>query len=317
MSNALKENLKNAVDKYNVAGISLDIIDLKYLYIEPNINAYYNCNLGKSKNDIISAILDAILEFSNSDEWNKFGGKFNFSKFQCLIDGADEAITSNITSLRIRRDLRVALNSFAEYEICFGNCVFAKNCNGHNIRSTAFNVSGIQGDVYLSDKPDPDDHSKGTMFLFRLMSPTQPDILKTDIGTIDYAHGEIKLSPINITDTDVNNEFPVIELDALPCSNNVSGLNDLYLQLGDGTGEGGIDIDAHCDTDGDSAPNYGGNELVRGEPHYGCNTDGTVGTTADTVYHEDGSYTTTQYWKGQASSATTYYADGSSVNMQY
>ena len=130
--------------------------------------------------------------------------------------------------------MRVALNSFAEYELCFGNCMFAKNCKGHNIRSTGFHVSGIQGMMYLSDKPNEDDHSKGTMFLFRLMSPTQADIVKQNVGTIDYEHGEIKLAPINIVDTDVYYDFPVIEFDAVPCSNNVQGLHDLYLQLGNG-----------------------------------------------------------------------------------
>ena len=114
LSNALKQNLKNTVKKYNVAGINLDITDLKYLYIEPNVSAYYNCNLGKSVNDIINAIMNAILEYLNNEDLMGFNGRFKFSKFQCLIDGADESITSNITSLRIRRDLRVALNSFTE-----------------------------------------------------------------------------------------------------------------------------------------------------------------------------------------------------------
>ena len=288
LSNALKENLKNAVKKYNVAGINLDITDLKYLYIEPDVSAYYNCNLGKSKNDIISAIMNAILEYLQGDDIGKFNGRFKFSKFQCLIDGADEAISSNITSLRIRRDLRVALNSFAEYEICFGNCIFVKKCDGHNIRSTAFKVSGIQGDVYLSDKPNSNDSSKGTIFLFRLMSPTQPEIVKQNIGTIDYEHGEIKLAPINITDTDVKRDFPVIEIDGVPCSNDVLGLKDLYLQLGGNNGNGGdgdgsndgISVDAFCDDTDNVASTYGGNILVRGEVHYGCNTDGMVTDTS-------------------------------------
>ena len=279
LSNALKENLKNAVKKYNVAGISLDITDLKYLYIEPSISVYYDCNAGGSKNDIINAVMNAILEYLNSEDLVGFGGRFKFSKFQCLIDGADPSITSNITSLRMRRDLRVALNSFTEYEICFGNCMFVKNCEGHNIRSSAFNVSGIQGHVYLSDKPDPNDHSKGTMFLFRLMSPTNPVTVKENIGTIDYEHGEIKLAPINITDTEITRDFPLIEIDTAPCSNDILGSHDLYLQLGDGDGGGsatdGINVDAYCD-DVDPVSSYGGNKLVRGEVHYGCNTDGMV-----------------------------------------
>ena len=314
LSNALKENLKNTVRKYNVGGIELELTDLKYLYIEPDINAYYDCNLGKSREDIINAIINAIAEYNRSGDLGKFGATFNFSKFQCMIDGADPSITSNITSIRIRRDLRVALNSFAEYELCFGNCMFVKNCKGHNIRTTGFHVSGIQGMVYLGDKPNDDDHSKGTMFLFRLMSPTQPDIVKQNVGTIDYEHGEIKLAPINIVDTDVYYDFPVIEFDAVPCSNNVQGLHDLYLQLGNGNGDdgsgngSGIDVNAACDTE-PPANTYGDNLLVRGVPHFGCNTDGTVTTTVDTVDNADGSYTVTTTSVGR-SEAVTYYPDG-------
>jgi len=314
LSNALKENLRSTVLKYNVGGIDLELTDLKYLYIEPDINAYYNCNLGKSIGDIINAISQAISEYINSGALGKFGATFNFSKFQCMIDGADPSITSNITSIRIRRDLRVALNSFAEYELCFGNCMFAKNCDGYNIRSTGFHVSGIQGMMYLSDKPNPDDHTKGTMFLFRLMSPTQADVIKQNVGTIDYEHGEIKLAPINIVDTDVYNDFPVIEIDAIPCSNNVQGLHDLYLQLGNGSGDdgsgngSGIDINAACDTE-PPADNYGDDALVRGTPHFGCNTDGTVTATVNTVNNPDGSYTTTTTAAGRTETVT-YYPDG-------
>ena len=303
LSNALKENLKNTIKKYNVAGINLDITDLKYLYIEPNVSVYYNCNAGGSKNDIVNAVMTAILEYLNDQDQMGFGGRFKFSKFQCLVDGADPSITSNITSLRMRRDLRVALNSFTEYEICFGNCMFVKNCEGHNIRSSAFHVSGIQGDVYLSDKPDPNDHSKGSMFLFRLMSPTNPVVVKENIGTIDYEHGEMKLSPINITDTEITRDFPLIEIDTAPCSNDILGSHDLYLQIGDGDGTNsttstndGINVDAYCD-DVDPVSSYGGNILVRGEVHYGCNTDGMVTdvTTTETITttNADGTTTTT------------------------
>ena len=321
LSNALKENLKNAVQKYNVGGIELDITDLRYLYIEPDINVYYDCNLGGSAHDIITAVMNAILEYLKSGALGKFGANFNFSKFQCMIDGADPSITSNVTSLRIRRDLRVALNSFAEYELCYGNCLFAKNCDGHNIRSTGFNVSGIQGTVYLSDKPNKDDKTKGTMFLFRLMSPTQADVVKNNIGTIDYEHGEIKLAPIKITNTDVHVDFPLIEIDGIPCSNNVQGLNDLYLQLGDGsggTGTGsGIDIDAACDSE-PPASSYGDNLLVRGEPHFGCNTDGTVTATSETTYNADGSYTeTVTNADGMGGHTTTYYADGRTTTQHW
>ena len=78
-----------------------------------------------------------------------------------MIDDSDESITSNITTVVMRRDLRVVLNSFAEYEICFGNRFYIKNHGhgthggqiGYNIKSSGFSVSGIPGTVYLADSP--------------------------------------------------------------------------------------------------------------------------------------------------------------------
>ena len=71
----------------------------------------------------------------------------------------------------------------------------------------------------------------GTINLFRLDSPTQPTIVRRNIGSIDYKKGEIKLNPINIIGTDINRGTPLIEIEAIPYSNDVIGLQDLYLQL--------------------------------------------------------------------------------------
>ena len=45
LSNFIKDNIKRDLKQYSVAGIVPEIIDLKYLYIEPDIKAYYNTNL--------------------------------------------------------------------------------------------------------------------------------------------------------------------------------------------------------------------------------------------------------------------------------
>ena len=230
LSNLIKDNIKKELKQYSVSGIVSEIIDLKYLYIEPNINVYYNTNLAKSANSIISIVTSNIERYSNSTEINKFGARFKYSKFLKMIDDSDNAITSNITTIVMRRDLRAVLNSFAEYEICFGNRFYVECEEGYNIKSSGFNVSGIIGTVYLSDIPNSDKKT-GSIFLFRLNSPTEPVIVRRSVGTIDYIKGEIKLSPINITSSSINRQFPLVEISASPYSNDVIGLQDLYLQL--------------------------------------------------------------------------------------
>ena len=110
-----------------------------------------------------------------------------------------------------------------------------KNTNGYNIKSSGFFVSGISDCVYFGDIPNSD-MKTGSVFLFKLVAPTQPVVVKKGVGIIDYIHGEIKLNPINIISTKLTRgvpgaEVPLIQISTCPFSNDVIGLQDLYLQL--------------------------------------------------------------------------------------
>ena len=230
LSNLIKDNISRELNKYNVAGIVTEIVDLKYLYVQTNSNVYYNPNLAPSTNTVKTAVISNINTYADSTELNKFGARFKYSQFGTIIDESHQSITSNITTVTIRRDLRAILNAFAEYEICYGNRFHISNNMGYNIKSSAFTVSGLTGNVYLSDVPDSD-LKTGSINLFKLDSPTQPRIVRRNVGSIDYIKGEIKLNPINIISTQVNRGTPLIEIEAVPYSNDVIGLQDLYLQL--------------------------------------------------------------------------------------
>jgi hypothetical protein len=230
LSNTAKEILKRKIKSFTVAGIRPEIIDLKYLYIEIESDVYYDTNLTSKPNDVLTKIIKNIENYSKSSDLNKFGSRFRYSNITRLIDNSDQSITSNITSVRMRRDLRASLNTFAEYEICFGNQFRIKSERGYNIRSSGFNISGVVDTVYLGDTPDLDG-KKGTIFLFRLESDGRPTVVKPSAGTIDYIKGEIILNPLNITGTNVFRGDNLIEISALPDSNDIIGLTDLYLQL--------------------------------------------------------------------------------------
>ena len=238
LSSTIKENIKRQINKYSVSGIVTEIIDLKYLYVETNSNVYYNSNQSPNASFVSSLVTQNSELYSNSTELNKFGARFKYSQFQKIVDESHESITSNITTVDIRRDLQATMNNFAEYEICFGNRFQIVNHGhgihqgqiGYNIRSSGFKISGISDTVYLGDTPSGD-LKTGTVFLFKLNSPTEPVVLRRSIGTIDYLKGEIKLNPINIISTDVFRGTNLIEISATPFSNDVIGLQDLYLQL--------------------------------------------------------------------------------------
>ena len=174
--------------------------------------------------------MNNITKYADSSEMNKYGARFKYSKFQTVVDNSNESITSNITKIEIRRDMKPALNQSAEYELCFGNSFYIKSNDGYNIKSSGFTVFGISDTVYLSDIPT--NNRVGNLFLFKLDGRNSPVIVSSNIGTIDYERAEILLKPINITGTSKKvQDIPIIEVSACPQSNDIIGLQDLYLQL--------------------------------------------------------------------------------------
>ena len=225
-----KQQILNKLKSYSIAGIKQSIIDLKVLYVELDSNIYYNLSQTASVDNLKSNVTSALTNYSKDVDMNRFGGRFKYSKVLQLIDRVDNSITSNITRVRIRRDMKVLKNQFAQYELCFGN-KFHVNPGGFNIKSTGFRIAGESEIVYLTDVPETPRPVAKTGVI-SVVKPGQNDtktIVVKDAGTVDYEKGEIILNTINIISTVQPND--IVEVQAFPESNDVVGLKDLYLTL--------------------------------------------------------------------------------------
>ena len=63
ISDAVKNNIKNELRKYSVAGINPEIVDLKYLYLEPKITTYYNTNLAPNSDFVKTIVKDNVIKY--------------------------------------------------------------------------------------------------------------------------------------------------------------------------------------------------------------------------------------------------------------
>ena len=229
--NIIKQNIKRNLKRYSVAGIVPEILDLKYLFIETNSKVYYNTNLAPNPAFVSTKVQRDLTAYAESSELNKYGARFKYSRFLKVIDSSHESVTSNITTVEMRRDLRLAVSEVAEYAIDFGNEFHVQSMNGFNIRSSAFRVLNINTDVYLYDIPNPT-AEKGQISLFSLNEGSStPVIQRRNIGVIDYKKGRITLDPINIVSGKSKDNVDILEISATPESNDIIGLQDLYLQL--------------------------------------------------------------------------------------
>ena len=225
LSQITKQEIVRSLKQYSIAGIRPEIIDLSYLYVEVDSTVYYNVNASTRPELVRTKVLNTLTTYASSSDVNNFGGRFKYSKVVSLIDDSDKSVTSNITKVKMRRDLSPALNTFATYELCFGNKIYSKK-DGYSIKSSGFNIDGITETVYMADIQISE--GTGKIFFFKLENNV-PVLVKNTAGSVDYERGEILLDVVNITGTQLANGF--IEVQAIPESNDVIGLKDLYLQV--------------------------------------------------------------------------------------
>tara|TARA_B100000085_G_C18553559_1_gene516869 strand:+ start:747 stop:2555 length:1809 start_codon:yes stop_codon:yes gene_type:complete len=229
LSDFTKTRILDQLKSYAIAGINQRIVDLKILYIELDSAVYYNTNVYDETDTLKAQVTQSLTNYGRSTNLNRFGGRFKYSDSVAVIDDTNKAITSNITKVVMRRDLKPVFNSFAQYELCFGN-EFHVNKDGRNIKSTGFTISGRSDLLYFTDIPNPD-LKTGQLAVIQLaeVESDSSAVVLPSAGTVDYVKGEIIINTLNITST--TRGSGLIEIQAFPESNDIIGLKDLYLQL--------------------------------------------------------------------------------------
>jgi hypothetical protein len=225
LSEVSKNSIKEDLKKYTVAGIKQEFIDLKYLYVEYDSTVSYDPSFISSQENLYSRILKTIENYSNSSDINSFGGRFKYSKFISLIDKVDTGITSNITNVKMRRNLIPAYNTFANYELCYANR-FHADMEGFNIKSSSFKISGITENIYLTDLPDNNEITGKIRFF--ILENNIPKFINNNAGTVNYKKGEIILYPIMIESSSLDNK---IEIEVIPESNDIVARENLYIVI--------------------------------------------------------------------------------------
>ena len=165
-------------------------------------------------------------------------------------------------------------NTFAQYELCYGN-KFHINPEGKNIKSTGFTIQGQNDTVYFTDIPNKnsdgtlDGSGRGILAIVKGDTElSQNQLVVASAGIVDYDHGEVIISTVNITSTQRPNN--IIEIQAFPESNDVIGLKDLYLSFS--VGDSSINMIKDTITSGEQisgvgykiTSSYANGALVRG-----------------------------------------------------
>ena len=265
-----KTQILSKLKNYSLTGINQKILDLKLLYVELESFVYYDPSKISTVSNLKTKIINGLTTYAQSTDLNKFGGRFKYSKVLNVIDNIDNSISSNISRVIVRRNLKALTNQFAQYELCYGNR-FHINPDGRNIKSTAFTIQNQNDLVYFTDIPNKnrngslDGSGKGVL---AVVKGDGNQLVISSAGVVDYIHGEIILNTINITSTEKSNN--IIEIQAFPESNDILSLKDLYLTFA--VGDSAINMVKDTITSGEQisgvgfkvTSSYSNGTLIRG-----------------------------------------------------
>ena len=224
LSSFTKNQLTTELKKYTVASIRPEFIDPSILYVEIDSNIYFDSTKTKLlTTDIASKVSTTIVEYLKSSGTEKFNGKFRYSKFVGVIDGADRAINSNDTSITMRKDFIAQINTSTYYEICYKNA-FLKDCDDPVVSSTGITVFEHPNYTsYLEDR-------NGKLVLYRLDSITGDKILLNDsVGDVNYDKGEIQIYDFTILKGSFSDNR--IELRVKPANKDIEVKREMYLDV--------------------------------------------------------------------------------------
>ena len=221
-----KNSVLKKLREYSVAAIQPTIIDPSILYVDMVSFVYYNPNnTRRTPAEIKNLVITTLTALNSSGEFNKFGGKFKYSKAQNIIDDSERSITSNITRIMMRKNITVDLNQRVNYKICYGNRVNQQTSTDPAIISSGFKIVGDDVNTYYLN-----DDGAGTLRLYYVKGTGEFEYIDGLWGSVDYDMGEIVINDLIIQSTVVANN--TLQIKAVPKSNDLVSLRETYITLG-------------------------------------------------------------------------------------
>jgi hypothetical protein len=226
---SLVQNLKS----FAVASVTPVIIDPETTFIILETTFKYDSSLTtKDISTIETNVLDAITTY-NTDTLEDFTGMFRYSAVTKTIDGAESSILSNITKVKVYKNITPTLNSGLKYTLSFNNAFYNPH-SGHNtnaggvVSSTGFKINNDSS----ANEHFLDDDGAGNIRVYYLNGTVRVYTSST-FGTIDYTTGEIILTSAHITSiSNVDGAAStVVRITVLPDSNDIVPVRNQVLSI--------------------------------------------------------------------------------------
>lgn len=217
---ATKEKIRKFITTRNPISIEPVIVDPDYLYLDVTSNVTNDVNNYQySLTEVRAAVINSIKNF-NDTYLESFETPLRYSKLVNAIDSTLPSIISNDTSVIMMKKIIPVLNTNQNVTLNYGN-KFDNQTRSYSVISTNF--------VYDTYSCFIKDDLNGILQIYRITSSGNI-LYNTNIGSVDYVKGIVRLSNFNISDyTGDSIRFSVFpsNKDITPFKNNIILINTI------------------------------------------------------------------------------------------
>ena len=210
LSDTRKAAIVLSLEDRQVQSIEAEIVDPTYLYIVPNIQAFYDPEqTTQTPGEIVTKIKNAVTNFENTD-LNNFQRTFRSSQFIRKVDDSDTSVTNSASDFTMQFRINHSIGTAVTYTIKFNNEIFHPH-DGHiySISSSSFVLNGLTQFF--------DDDGFGNIRTYYLTGSTTRVVTNANAGTVNYTTGDITL--LNFDPTSVTGG--VLKINAKPKSTEI------------------------------------------------------------------------------------------------
>lgn len=216
--------LNTYIKPRSVVSIQVELVEPDYLglMVSSQIN-YFSNKTVRQKDDIKNLVYSQIRAHRDQNLLG-FDADFRYSKLIKDIDVVDQAIESNLTTVKMKYRFNPAFDVPANYSVILNNAIDLGDATNQNsaVNSTGFYYNGLLS--YLSDD------GRGKLYLY-YFSNDQKIIIQPNAGSVNYSTGEIQIT--NLLVTGIPNDFNYIDLIVTPAKNDIVAYRNQILLLED------------------------------------------------------------------------------------
>lgn len=174
---------EDVLSRFNVVGITPEIIDPEYTTINLDTVVTYNRDRTTLTGTQIASEVKATIEDYLDSSVFDYNQSFKYSKFLAAVDGADASITSSLSTVTATKAFVVAANTPSTFRLKFYNGINSEVGNPVT-SSTWTNTAGSTYQIRTGRPGKLDLYTNGTL-------------TKANVGSFDYVTGEVVLPGFN------------------------------------------------------------------------------------------------------------------------